>query len=200
MYPANTLMETLMESPILSCTWANLISVYLFWCWVRSRNEVVWISTTDYLINWMVNACQSRHYSVGTEVGATIGEVCPANWWFNTACVSCKLLCISFILAWHVIYKTMYWCTLLDCRSNDILQRQVARLLGLLEECVSKILRRNRDTGRSHHRRRGDRCLAIVRDDRQLIRMVWDNVFSRFLVCSWRWRADCEGRCQFGTF
>ena len=75
-------------------------------------------------------------------------------------------------------------------RSNTILQRivrlsvddnsqqEVARMLGVSQGCISKILWRNRETGRPHQRKRG--CLMKIstpREDRQLLRMVKTNRF-----------------------
>ena len=57
-------------------------------------------------------------------------------------------------------------------------QKEVARMLDVSQTCVSKILRRERDTGRPHPRRRGDRrSLTTTWEDRQLFLMVRDNCF-----------------------
>ena len=61
-----------------------------------------------------------------------------------------------------------------DCNS----QREVASMLGVSQGCISKILRRNRETGRSHQRKRGGSMkISSPREDRQLLRMVRTNRF-----------------------
>ena len=57
-------------------------------------------------------------------------------------------------------------------------QREVARMLGVSQECICKILRRNRETGRPHQRKRGGSMkISMPREDRQLLRMVRMNRF-----------------------
>lgn len=57
-------------------------------------------------------------------------------------------------------------------------QREVARMLGVTQGCVSKVLRRNRGTGRPDQRKRGGRSkMTSAREDRQLLRMVRANRF-----------------------
>ena len=52
-------------------------------------------------------------------------------------------------------------------------QQEVARMLGVSQGCISKILRRNRETGRPHQRKRGGWIkISTPREDRQLLRMV----------------------------
>ena len=52
-------------------------------------------------------------------------------------------------------------------------QREVARMLGLSQGCISKILRCNRETGRPNQRKRGGLMkISTPREDRQLLRMV----------------------------
>ena len=56
--------------------------------------------------------------------------------------------------------------------------REVARMLGVSQGCISKILRRNWETGRSHQRKRGGSMkISTPREDRQLLRMVRTNRF-----------------------
>ena len=62
-----TLMAAIMESPTLICIGVNLIGVFWLRCWVRLQNERVLISTAHYLTKWMVNARQSRQYSVNSD-------------------------------------------------------------------------------------------------------------------------------------
>ena len=58
-------------------------------------------------------------------------------------------------------------------------QREVARMLGVSQECISKILRRNRETGRPHQRKRGGSMkISTPREDRQMLRMVRTNRFN----------------------
>ena len=51
-------------------------------------------------------------------------------------------------------------------------QQEVVRMFGVSQECVSKILQRNRDTGRPHQWRRGGRkSFTTNRKGRQLVRV-----------------------------
>ena len=57
-------------------------------------------------------------------------------------------------------------------------QREVARMLGVSQGCISKIWRRNRETGRPHQRKRGGSMkISMPREDLQLFRMVRTNRF-----------------------
>ena len=57
-------------------------------------------------------------------------------------------------------------------------QREVARMMGVSQVCISKILWCKRKTGRPHQRRRwGRRILTTAREDRQLVWMVRDKRF-----------------------
>ena len=57
-------------------------------------------------------------------------------------------------------------------------QREVSRMLGVSQWCITKILRRNRETGRPHQRKRGGSMkTSTPREDRQLLRMVRTNSF-----------------------
>ena len=63
-------------------------------------------------------------------------------------------------------------------------QREVARMLGLSQGCISKNLRLNRETGRPHQRKRGGSMkISTPREDRQLLRMIRMNRLSRLLIC-----------------
>ena len=57
-------------------------------------------------------------------------------------------------------------------------QREAARMLGVSQGYISKILRRNRETGRPHQRKRGGSMkISKPREDRQLPRMLRTNRF-----------------------
>ena len=57
-------------------------------------------------------------------------------------------------------------------------QREVARMLGVSQGCISKILRPNRETGRPYQRKRGGLMKVCTPwEDRQLLRMVRMNRF-----------------------
>ena len=75
-------------------------------------------------------------------------------------------------------FSKLYLMLMVRATSEDYSQREEARLLGVSQGCISKILRCNWDTGRQHQRRRwGRRSLTTDRENRQLIRMVRDNGF-----------------------
>ena len=55
---------------------------------------------------------------------------------------------------------------------------EVARMLGVSQGCISKIMRHNRETARPHQRKRGGSMkISTPREDRQLLRMVRMNHF-----------------------
>ena len=57
-------------------------------------------------------------------------------------------------------------------------QRKVARMLGVSQGCVSKIMWRNREIDQPHQRKRGDSMkISTPREDRQLLQMVRTNSF-----------------------
>ena len=57
-------------------------------------------------------------------------------------------------------------------------QQEVARVLGVSQGCITKILRCNRETGRPHQRKRGDLMkISTPQEDHQLIQMVRPNRF-----------------------
>ena len=57
-------------------------------------------------------------------------------------------------------------------------QQEVARLLGVSQGCICKILGHNQETGRPHQRKRGDSMkISTPREDRQLLRMIRNNRF-----------------------
>ena len=57
-------------------------------------------------------------------------------------------------------------------------QREVARMLGVSQGCISKILRRNRENGRPHQKKRGGSMkISTPQEDRQLLRMVRTSLF-----------------------
>ena len=62
--------------------------------------------------------------------------------------------------------------------ANGNFQREVARILGVSQGCICKILRRNRETGRPHQRKCGRSMkISTPREDHQLLRMVKMNCF-----------------------
>ena len=61
-----------------------------------------------------------------------------------------------------------------DCNS----QRKVARMLGVSQGCISKILLCNQETGRPHPRKHGGSMkISTPREDRQLLQMIRTNRF-----------------------
>ena len=59
-------------------------------------------------------------------------------------------------------------------------QREVAWMLGVSQGCISKILRRNRETDRPHQKRHGGSMkISTLREDRQLL---WTVRLNRFIL------------------
>ena len=72
-------------------------------------------------------------------------------------------------------------------------QREVARMLGVSQRCISKILRCNRETGQPHQRKRGGSMkISTPREDRQLLQMFRTN---RFISAP---RLRMQMICRFG--
>ena len=62
--------------------------------------------------------------------------------------------------------------------TNGISQREVARMMGVSQGCISKILLRNRETGRPHQRKCGGSMkISTPWEYHQLLRMVRTNCF-----------------------
>ena len=62
--------------------------------------------------------------------------------------------------------------------ANGKSQREVARMLGVSQRCIRKILRRNRETGRPQQRKHGGLMkISTSPEDRRLLRMVKMNDF-----------------------
>ena len=71
-------------------------------------------------------------------------------------------------------------------------------MLGVSQGCLSKIWRRNRDTGRPHQgRREKSPCYG-----KTVNCFEWSEQTASYqlLVCECRWSADLGGGCQFETF
>ena len=87
--------------------------------------------------------------------------------------VSVKTFDISFELSKGIIPQNLPLQMLqriVSSSADGNSQRDVARMLGVSQGCISKILRRNRDTGRPHHRKRGGTMkISTPREDRQLL-------------------------------
>ena len=72
--------------------------------------------------------------------------------------------------------QILQWSVRLSADGNP--QREVARMLGVSQGCISKTLRRHWETGRPHQRKRGGSMkISMPREDRQLLRMVRTNRF-----------------------
>ena len=77
-------------------------------------------------------------------------------------------------------------------------QREVARMLGVSQGCISKILRCNQGTDRPHQRKRGGSMkISTPREDRQLLRMVRTN---RYISAPHLRMPILGGGCQFEPF
>ena len=80
-------------------------------------------------------------------------------------------------------------------------QREVARMQGMSQGCISKILRHNRETGRPHQRKLGGSMkISMPRENRQLLQLFRTNRYIRLLVCECRWSTDLGSGCQFEPF
>ena len=73
--------------------------------------------------------------------------------------------------------------------------------VGVCQGCISKILRRNRETGRPHQRKRGG-SMKISTPRKTVNCSEWSarTASSRLLVYECRWSADLGARCQFEPF
>ena len=110
-----TLKAAVMESPIL-----NLIGINSFRYWVRLQNTAVSISTTHYPTHWMVNACQPRQYSIGTDWNGRHLSCCHFGWSLPSRLT--VQYCVHFLLnkfafyhlraSCHIICTSIYWCVL----------------------------------------------------------------------------------------
>ena len=72
--------------------------------------------------------------------------------------------------------------------------REVAKMLGMSQGCISKILRRNWKTGQPHQRKCGG-SMKISTPRKTIKCSEWSGqmVSSRLLVCECRWSADLGG-------
>ena len=156
-YLAHTLTATITESAILNFIGVNLTGMSWFQCLFWWQNETVLISTTHYLTNWMVNAGQSRQCIV-IQVTVTLGDV---SRFMVHHCVYSMPNHFQFsIILWEhraTWFARANLVQIARLSAESYSQRQVVRMLGVSHECISKISRPHRDTGRPHQCRRGSR-------------------------------------------
>ena len=95
--------------------------------------------------------------------------------------------------------QILQWIFRLSADGNS--QREVARMLGVSQGCISKILRRNRETA-DHIRGSMEVRWKSSRHGKIVNCSEWSDrtALSRLLVCECRWSADLGGRCQFEPF
>ena len=87
--------------------------------------------------------------------------------------------------------QILQWSVRLSADGNS--QQEVARMLGVSQGRISKILLCNRETGRPHQRKRGGSMkISTPREDHQLLRMVRTN---HFISAS---RLRMQMICRFG--
>ena len=82
-------------------------------------------------------------------------------------------------------------------------QREVARMLGVSQVCIMKILRRTWETGRPHQRKReGSMKISTPRNRKTVNCSEWSErtTSSRLLICECRWSGNLGGGCQFEPF
>ena len=87
--------------------------------------------------------------------------------------------------------------TAANCQADVNSQQEVARMLGVSQGCISKILRRNRDTGRPHQIR-----WKSPRHGKTVNCSEWSErtASSWLLVCECRRSSYLGGGCQFEPF
>ena len=182
--------------------WVKLIAVYYQQFWVRLRIEVMLIFTIHCPTIWLANAGLSRQFSLGTDWNIRHPSCCHFEWSLPSRLMVQYCVCVFCWIILHFLsffegtmprnLQQQIQVRMVRLSAECSFQREVARILGVSQGYVCKVLRRNRDTGRPHQRRRkGRRSLTIAREDRQLIWMVKDNRFisTSLLVCAWRWSA-----------
>ena len=101
-----TLKAIIMGSPIINCIRVNLIGIYWFQCWIRLQNEVVMISTTHYLTNWIVNAGQCCERSGATDWLGSHPSCCHFGWSLPSRFTAQWLMCI---LLSHFAFSINLW-------------------------------------------------------------------------------------------
>ena len=80
-------------------------------------------------------------------------------------------------------------------------QQEVARMLGVFQGCIQKILRCNRETGRPHQRKRGASMkISTPREDPQPLQMVRTNRFMSARRLQMQMIRRFGSGCQFQPF
>ena len=198
-----------MESLLLNDICVNLIGIYCFWSYVQLRNEILLISTIHYInqIEWpntisiVWGPLTAEKVSSGV---VTSSEVCLAIttwmllWGFGKDYWHFFEI-LKGIMPQNLPEQILQRIVRLLADGNS--QREVARMLGMPQGCISKILRRNRETGRLHYRKRGGLMkISTPQEDCKLLRMIRMNRFISAPRLRCRWSADLGGRCQFEPF
>ena len=169
----------------------NFIGIYLFLvvCSIAERNTVDFIDPLRNQIEWpntvsiVWEPLRLMRRTIVSSGVVTWSEVC-------LAITTLMLLCsvdfgkdywyffepLKGIMPQNLPEQILQRIVRLSAGGNS--QREVARMLGVSQGCISKILQRNRETGRPHQRELGGLMkISTPRKDRQLLRMVRTNRF-----------------------
>ena len=143
------------------------------------RNQIEWSNTVS--IVWGPQRLKRRK-KVSSGV-VTWSEVCLVIGTLMLLCsVGFRLRLLIFLWTFKGNHASKFATanTAANCQvvADGNSQREVVRILGVSQRCISKLLRCNRETGRSHQRKRGGSMkISTQREDRQLLQMVRTHCF-----------------------
>ena len=102
------------------------------------------------------------------------------------------------IMPQNLPQQILQWIVRLSADGNS--QWEVARMLGVSQGCISKILRCNQETGWPHQRKYGRWKSPCHGKTVNCYEWSERTTSSRLLVCECRWSTDLRGGCQFEPF